>query len=158
VSIIQETFYAVKCDRCGETHQNYDDTQFWSEPGTAIEQAYDSEWIEKDGKHYCPNCFVIDEVTDEETVKPPYPEHLVKLRKFIEKILKSIDETEEFEDHFKVSFQIREKSFRENMKQLPLCDENYILNLLQDNLVELGYKVKESYSGANAECVIIVKK
>ena len=61
--IKEVTYYDIICDRCGkslteESEMCYPDT------GSAEIIAKDSEWITIDGKHYCPDCYELDEVTD----------------------------------------------------------------------------------------------
>ena len=61
--IKEVTYYDIICDRCGkslteESEMCYPDTE------SAEIIAKDSEWITIDGKHYCPDCYELDEVTD----------------------------------------------------------------------------------------------
>ncbi len=57
------------CDRCGERFHDengfigYIDYDIW-------DSAESSEWVEIDGKHYCPDCYELDEETDEYRPKP----------------------------------------------------------------------------------------
>ena len=64
--IITDTFYAIKCNRCGDLHED-GDYQFYSDEDSAWESADYSEWIENHGKHYCPSCYDRD---DEDNCKP----------------------------------------------------------------------------------------
>ena len=62
--IKEVTYYDIICDRCGkslieESEMCYTDTE------SAEMVAKDSEWLEIDSKHYCPDCYELDEVTDE---------------------------------------------------------------------------------------------
>lgn len=157
--IKQETFYAVACDRCGEIHEG-GDYSFFSDEDTAIEDAVADDWIEKeDSKHYCPGCYTQDEDTDEITIKPPFPERLITLRNFIKKILKCPDSLAEKEDCFTVSFWLRVSSIRVEINSLKPYEENYIRDLLGDNLVFLEYRrSNQSIRSLNSECVITVKK
>lgn len=101
--IIKEIFYAIKCDRCGAIN-NEDDTSFWSEESTAENQAIDDEWAYEKGKHYCPNCFTTDEETDEIIVKPPFPESVKRIEKFIITITKNFAKVSEKDDRFEIDF------------------------------------------------------
>ena len=56
MSIIEATYYGVKCDKCGDTSDNGDGTTHWSDPEDAREQASYGEWEFTDGKDYCPQC------------------------------------------------------------------------------------------------------
>ena len=58
------TMYSVVCDGCGKVF-NVDDMIAWSDKISAVEQANESGWLERKGKHYCPNCWGYDESTDE---------------------------------------------------------------------------------------------
>ena len=62
--IKEVTYYDIICDRCGksftdESEMSYTDTE------SAEMVAKDSEWLIIGGKHYCPDCYELDEVTDE---------------------------------------------------------------------------------------------
>ena len=67
--IISNIFYAVKCDRCGKVNENYDGIQFWASPENALELSVGEDWEEINNKHYCPDCFELNE-EDETIVKP----------------------------------------------------------------------------------------
>ena len=58
------TYYDIICDQCGkslteESGDCYPDTD------SALMVAEQSEWLEIGSKHYCPDCYELDEVTDE---------------------------------------------------------------------------------------------
>ena len=62
--IEEVTYYDIICDRCGkslteESNICYPDTN------SALMVAGQSEWIDINGKHYCPDCYELDEETDE---------------------------------------------------------------------------------------------
>ena len=62
--IKEVTYYDIICDRCGksltkESNICYPDTN------SALMVAEQSEWVDINGKHYCPDCYELDEVTDE---------------------------------------------------------------------------------------------
>lgn len=101
--IVREIFHAVKCDRCGEINES-GDVQFWGDESTVIEEANENEWHIDDLKHYCPNCFTVDEETDEVTIKPLFPEVVKKIQKFIITIARFIPETREKEGLFELTF------------------------------------------------------
>jgi len=66
--IIKETFYAVECDRC-KNISNGDEYNFFVDENTALEESVENEYVEYEGKHYCPDCYTIDENTDEIIIK-----------------------------------------------------------------------------------------
>lgn len=59
----QETMTTYICDGCGERFRDengcvgYIDYDIW-------EQAESDDWLEIDGKHYCPNCYEYNEELD----------------------------------------------------------------------------------------------
>lgn len=61
--------YSLMCDNC---HKGYiesgSDYCVWLEESIAIESATENDWIEHEGKHYCPNCYEVDE-DDNITIK-----------------------------------------------------------------------------------------
>jgi hypothetical protein len=135
--ILKEIFYAVKCNRCGILHEG-SDYSYFSQEGDAIESAYESEWCEFDDKHYCPDCFTFtDEDQEEVKVKEPYPDKLVKLRKFLEKVLNVRTRIFEKDDQFTVKVNIY------NSKTLLESDEMFIRNLLDVSIIQ---KEEKKYS------------
>ena len=62
--IKEVTYYDIICDRCGksltkESEVCYTDTE------SAEMVAIDTEWKKICGKHYCADCYELDEKTDE---------------------------------------------------------------------------------------------
>lgn len=62
--IKEVTYYDIICDRCGkslaeESEMCYPDTN------SALMVAEQSEWRRIGGKDYCPDCYGLDEKTDE---------------------------------------------------------------------------------------------
>lgn len=95
--IISGIFYAVKCDRCGVIAG--DDEYSWlSTDSEALENAINSEWLEKDNKHYCPSCYHVDD-SDNEVVNPEWPKELKQVQTFIEKVLNRRAIVEEYENN-----------------------------------------------------------
>ena len=60
--IKEVTMYSVVCDRCGKA---FVVLGLGLDEGTAKEQAMESEWAEIGDKHYCPDCYEIDDKLDE---------------------------------------------------------------------------------------------
>ncbi len=59
------TMYTVICDRCGKDAFAEDEYSGWNEIYYALECAENADYREIDGKHYCENCYELDEETDE---------------------------------------------------------------------------------------------
>jgi hypothetical protein len=78
MALTEVIMYRVVCDRCGASAQ--DDMEYygyaWLDPAQAIEEATNDDWlITPDGGHYCRECVIYDDGTDEyvpnpEPVKP----------------------------------------------------------------------------------------
>ena len=62
--IKEVTYYDIICDRCGKSLTNESETCY-TDKDSALMVAEQSEWIDINGKHYCPDCYELDEVTDE---------------------------------------------------------------------------------------------
>lgn len=74
-----EIFYGLKCDRCRQAYSDGDDHEYFSDG--AEEHATDDEWIHRNGKYYCPNCYTIDEETDDEVIKEKIPSQVFDVLK-----------------------------------------------------------------------------
>ena len=61
--IKEVTYYDIICDRCGKSLIRESETCY-PDKDSAEMVAKDSEWITIVGKHYCPDCYELDEVTD----------------------------------------------------------------------------------------------
>ena len=57
-------YYDIICDHCGKSLTNEINICF-PDTGSAEMTAKDSEWLTIGGKHYCPDCYELDEETDE---------------------------------------------------------------------------------------------
>ena len=62
--IEEVTYYDIICDRCGKSLTNESETCY-PDTKSAEMVAKDSGWITIVGKHYCPDCYELDEETDE---------------------------------------------------------------------------------------------
>lgn len=144
--IITDVFYAVKCDRCGKVCDGTD-AEYYNDMDSALEYAKEEEWIAQYGKHYCPNCYVVNEDAEEIRVKPPRSQHLKSLEKFINEFLGCNARVLESSDDYEVLFY---------GKDLSILDEGYIREMLGDNLISLQYNAnKYMYL---SEYVIKIKK
>lgn len=65
MSIVSKPFSNIKCDRCGDTI-----SEEWYDDIADCEEAllYDCNWVKIGDKHYCQDCYEIDE-NDEIKVK-----------------------------------------------------------------------------------------
>lgn len=148
-------FYGIKCDRCGEQYEDCDDHTHWPNEESAIEFAinYDKEggWIERDGKHYCPGCYTVNEETDEEFLLPPIPINVKHIRQFIQKIIGCGHSMIETPESYVLSFWVS------SSHSLNGCDENYIRSYLADRLIGITYQGNTQPS-INSKCLIEIKK
>ena len=62
--IKEVTYYDIICDRCGKSLINESET-YYPDKDSALMVAEQSEWQKIGSKHYCPDCYELDEVTDE---------------------------------------------------------------------------------------------
>lgn len=128
--IVKKIFYGIQCDRCGEMY-NDGDHEFWFDEDSAIEYAIESEWIEKDGKHYCYDCYEVDD-KDNILVYDDYPEYLKSIINFIQGTLKKrvyiIDRGDQFV--------IKSTSWHEFFKER---DIDYIKSVLHDKYYEFTF-------------------
>ena len=62
--IKEVTYYDIICDRCGKSLINESETCY-PDKNSALMVAEQSEWIEINSKHYCFDCYGLDEETDE---------------------------------------------------------------------------------------------
>ena len=53
--------FTVICDNCGEDAGTDSDYSCWNDESAAREIAMDSDWMEEEGKHYCPKCWSYDD-------------------------------------------------------------------------------------------------
>ena len=57
-------YYDIICDRCGKSLTNESETCY-PDIESAEMTARDSEWQKIGGKHYCRDCYGLDDETDE---------------------------------------------------------------------------------------------
>ena len=62
--IKEVTYYDIICDRCGKSLIEESETCY-PDKDSAEMFAEQSEWVEINGKDYCPDCYELDEVTGE---------------------------------------------------------------------------------------------
>jgi hypothetical protein len=61
----------VICDHCGESADEGSDFGAWSSEQSARDVAASCDWVELDGKDYCPRCVKWSEDGGEQRPKPP---------------------------------------------------------------------------------------
>lgn len=149
--IITETFFGLKCDRCGELFEGGEHS-FWHDESSAIENATDSDWQEVKGKHYCTGCSEVDEETDEVIVYPEYPKHLKILNAFLDKITSATSRTviESAESYFIVKCRFY------NKQKLEPFEAEYIKSLLGEFFVSIDY-IDEKYNSLSCLIKIAIK-
>ena len=58
MSVVQESFYNIKCDSCGSLA----DEEYWlNSESSAKEHAQTNDFYELGGKHYCNCCYIVNE-------------------------------------------------------------------------------------------------
>lgn len=57
-------YYDIICDRCGKSLTK-ESEMCYPDKYSALMVAEQSEWVEINGKNYCPDCYELDEETDE---------------------------------------------------------------------------------------------
>ena len=61
MSIKKVEMYTVKCDNCGKNSGDNRETCAWTDDITALEDAESQDWFVKYNKHYCPDCYYVNE-------------------------------------------------------------------------------------------------
>ena len=61
--IKEVTYYDIICARCGKSLIN-ESEMCYPDKDSALMVAEQSEWLAIGGKHYCRDCYELDEVTD----------------------------------------------------------------------------------------------
>lgn len=111
--ITEQIFYGIRCDRCREDYESSGDYSYMSDKGEIEEAAESDEWLEIDGRHYCPCCYEEDplkaEYNDDDhdyTPKPPIPECIFTMRRAVGLLIHQGDgemrETDD--DHLHIRF------------------------------------------------------
>ena len=78
-----EIYYTLICDRCKELFES-SGINGYTDGDYIWESAESSDWIEHNGKHYCPECYHVDEETDELVPLPDFPRFAFKVKDFLE--------------------------------------------------------------------------
>ena len=107
--ITEQIFYGIRCDRCREDYESSGDYSYMSDKGEIEEAAESDEWLEIDGRHYCPHCYEEDSLRDDDhdyTPKPPIPECIFTMRRAVGLLIHQGDgemrETDD--DHLHIRF------------------------------------------------------
>lgn len=100
--IVKEIMYGVKCDRCGDLHDD-GSYSYYGDEDSAREEADYSDWIEEGSKHYCTGCYTIDEESGECKPKPDYPNNIKEFKNVLEALLNGGVTLNEYYDSFELS-------------------------------------------------------
>lgn len=68
--IEEVTMYRAVCDRCGYKCGEDDEISAWDDADYAVDIALEQDWQNINGRLLCPDCYEIDEETDEYVEKP----------------------------------------------------------------------------------------
>lgn len=150
--ITEQLFYGVRCDRCGDDYESSGDYSYMTTKGDILDCAIDDDWEEIDGKHYCPCCYEKNPDPEhdddhEYRPKPPYPEYISTLKRFL-RVLGGWRQ-EEKDGYLHVKFHTTstrelESEYRAMIDKI-LCKAEYRI------------EVHTKENAANAEVEIIIK-
>lgn len=70
--IKESVYYDIICDRCGKSFNDESNTCCYPDIESVKMTAIRSEWRAIGGKHYCPNCYEMDEETYKYKPKKAY--------------------------------------------------------------------------------------
>lgn len=74
MAIFDVKAYGIECDRCGDLFEDpRSGFSLWTDERSALEEAQENDWIEYEGKCYCPHCYDVDE-DDNWVIKAPEKE------------------------------------------------------------------------------------
>lgn len=145
--IVTEIFYGLKCNRCGELNDDGEHS-FWNDEAAAVENAYESEWIEHKGGHYCPNCYK-ENVNGDNVPLPDFPKPIKDLMNFLKNSIigysLEIKETESELTLIKCLY---------NREKLEDFEKAYISGLIGSNLISITCKKHEIYTRHQVEIKI----
>ena len=134
--IVEDVFYGVKCDRCGDMHEEFEYT-FFSDNDSAWESASENDWIEDFGKHYCPDCYIMDEDSGDCKPKPEYSNHIKEFKKVFGALISSSVTLIEHEDYFEMK--------GTSYKGFGIDKEDCVKALLGKKLIEFKREVIEHF-------------
>ncbi len=148
--IKNEIVYGIKCDRCHEMYEDSDDISFFFNQQEVLEFAKDSDWIEKNGKHYCPSCYERLGNDDDFEIKTPYPKEIFKLRKLLTNYVSDYAKIAEHSDDFTISLYLRSNTLPDK----PIMD--MIAFILKD--ITWDYKLLKIENCFNCKLLITINK
>lgn len=142
MSYLHEIFHAVKCDRCGETHEGYEGYEYHADEQDAWESAQGDDWIEVDGKHYCPLCY--HEENDENVPLKPLPPIYRTARTACSK-LGTIPHIEFLDDGIKItSGEVKNKKLVEGVIDW-IMDQNCYSGTWEAHIEEKNFPISTYY-------------
>lgn len=62
----------LSCDNCKKDFENYNGFTIFLEESTAKDEASNDDWYTDGDKHYCPDCYTLDD--DDNLIIKPIPE------------------------------------------------------------------------------------
>ncbi len=106
--IIPTIYYTLQCDRCKEIFESSEGFIGQVDSDSVWDDAEHSDWIEYKVKHYCPNCYILEEEKDEYIPLPAYPKSIFRVEKFLKTYVGFKDAIiKEYSGHFIVSVHLR---------------------------------------------------
>lgn len=127
--IDKKTFYAVKCNRCGDYNKGGDYT-FHSDEDDAIDAAYESNWLlHSNYRHYCPNCWI--EKDGAKHPLPDYPDVVKRAIKFIRSLEAGVKVVSDTAGCFALSVEFYDNRILEEYEKI------YLENLIGDDLISI---------------------
>ena len=147
--IITETFFGVKCDRCGLVNEGEYDHEYFADADSALWHAHTSDWAEFDGRHFCPDCYEI--AYDGEVVPlESFPTYLRTILTFIDEVIggyrnnfvRSTDTT------YTITFDVYHRYVETTM-------QNFITAYLNDKLISF---FPQDINTSGIRYTIIIKK
>lgn len=91
--------YGIKCDRCREVFEDSEGHTVFFDKGDAEEGVAEDSWHCDGDKHYCPNCYFVDD-NDVITVKPSIPHDFFKFQNTLKALTHTIHRFSEIEQHY----------------------------------------------------------
>ena len=60
--IKEVTTFSLICDNCNRLFMSsFEEFTLWVTESDAVEASIDDDWTKCNGKHYCPNCYELDD-------------------------------------------------------------------------------------------------
>lgn len=71
MAIFEQTSYMMECNRCKKFYgeSEFDGPYVYIDRQTMMEDAQDEDWLIEENACYCPDCYTMNEDSDEATIK-----------------------------------------------------------------------------------------